>query len=523
MFYICNMLKLVRPEVGKIGRSRLSRACIMLACFGLAFVVLLWVSPDSYLHSMNDRYDSGWFMTCGRAWMLGLRPYVDFSDSKGPVLWLIYGMGYLISRTDYLGVFWISCIFYALTYYVCYLAARVFFTRSTVCFAIAALMSLAWFNPLFFNEVRAEDFCHLPIMIQLYVLCRVFYGKRSVGMRQLFFLSFAIGLCLTFVLLIKFNIATMSLCFVLLLLYGFRRSMRSILVVLSGFVVGAVVVAVPIAALLAGQRCFGAFVHEYFVLTWQTTHMSLSPLKLINMALNGMLRWHPLVVLGVAVAVVGCVFFSLSVKTCRWLSIVCLVSFLGITSLSSWQMHHFSAMSFLYFFLLVALLLGVQNFFTRVRCLVLVVASVVAALVCAVEQNFVSLNHHENLFVFDNDSKREYYFIAHAIDQLENPMLLYWSAADIGFGTLAQALPACRYWAKQSGATKEMMAMQESCVQNQKADFVIIHYREKNTRGSMLQKAGYAPIVCDIEDPQYALYCGPNVKRARLKTSAETY
>ena len=27
--------------------------------------------------------------------MNGLTPYVDFTDSKGPLLWLIYGIGYL--------------------------------------------------------------------------------------------------------------------------------------------------------------------------------------------------------------------------------------------------------------------------------------------------------------------------------------------------------------------------------------------------------------------------------------------
>ena len=46
-------------------------------------------------------------------------PYVDFADSKGPLLWLIYGIGYLISPHDYLGVFLLSiplytCIFYYL-------------------------------------------------------------------------------------------------------------------------------------------------------------------------------------------------------------------------------------------------------------------------------------------------------------------------------------------------------------------------------------------------------------------------
>ena len=44
---------------------------------------------------MYGHNDSAWFFMCGKAVMNGLTPYVDFTDSKGPLLWLIYGIGYL--------------------------------------------------------------------------------------------------------------------------------------------------------------------------------------------------------------------------------------------------------------------------------------------------------------------------------------------------------------------------------------------------------------------------------------------
>ena len=43
-------------------------------------------------------------------------PYLDFADSKGLLLWLIYGIGYLISPTSYIGVFWLSIIAYTITF-----------------------------------------------------------------------------------------------------------------------------------------------------------------------------------------------------------------------------------------------------------------------------------------------------------------------------------------------------------------------------------------------------------------------
>ena len=74
------------------------------------YVILLIISPDSYLHYPFSQLDSACFFTAGKAIMNGMIPYVDFADSKGPLLWLIYGLGYILSNHDYIGVFWLSWI-----------------------------------------------------------------------------------------------------------------------------------------------------------------------------------------------------------------------------------------------------------------------------------------------------------------------------------------------------------------------------------------------------------------------------
>lgn len=77
-----------------------------LVLFLFSFFLLTFLSPDSFLtHLCTMREDSAWFFTAGKAWMEGMTPYIDFADSKGPLLWLIYGIGYLLSPTSYIGVF----------------------------------------------------------------------------------------------------------------------------------------------------------------------------------------------------------------------------------------------------------------------------------------------------------------------------------------------------------------------------------------------------------------------------------
>ena len=105
----------MRPELTRVpGRGDIRIFLLLLA---FATTALFFISLDSYFNDLYRRVDSAWFYMCGKAWMNGLTPYVDFTDSKGPLLWFIYGIGYLISRSNYLGVFWISCLWYAGTYF----------------------------------------------------------------------------------------------------------------------------------------------------------------------------------------------------------------------------------------------------------------------------------------------------------------------------------------------------------------------------------------------------------------------
>ena len=100
------------------------RTALFALCWLAATVLMLLISRDSYLYDIWWRGDTNWFMTCGRAWMEGLTPYADFADSKGPLLWLIYGIGYLLSPHDFTGVMWLSTISYAVVFYYAYSTMR---------------------------------------------------------------------------------------------------------------------------------------------------------------------------------------------------------------------------------------------------------------------------------------------------------------------------------------------------------------------------------------------------------------
>lgn len=156
------------------GRMRVvGRYPLLLTIF--AVVVLLFISKDSYLHDMGNHYDSAWFLTCGRAWVNGLLPYADFSDSKGPLLWAIYAVGYVLNRHSYVGVFWLSCVAWAFTLVAAYKTARLYVCGASACVA-ALVVALFGLFPALHNETRCEDFALSFVSAALYAVCAQLQG-----------------------------------------------------------------------------------------------------------------------------------------------------------------------------------------------------------------------------------------------------------------------------------------------------------------------------------------------------------
>lgn len=74
-------------------------------CLGAAALVLALCSKSSPLYALNDWMDANIFFTMGKSMLSGRVLYRDVFDHKGPVLYLLYGLGWLMDHTGFTGVF----------------------------------------------------------------------------------------------------------------------------------------------------------------------------------------------------------------------------------------------------------------------------------------------------------------------------------------------------------------------------------------------------------------------------------
>lgn len=73
-------------------------------CLGVAALVLTLCSKASPLYVLNDWMDANIFFTMGKSMLSGKVLYRDVFDHKGPVLYLLYGLGWMLDHTGFAGV-----------------------------------------------------------------------------------------------------------------------------------------------------------------------------------------------------------------------------------------------------------------------------------------------------------------------------------------------------------------------------------------------------------------------------------
>ncbi len=494
---------------------------IFIALGGFTLLLLLFISPDSYLYDLHSRMDSAWFFMCGKAWMNGLVPYVDFTDSKGPLLWLLYGIGYLLSPHNYTGVFWITVLFYWGAFCLAFKIAKLFLKDNKSAVLCSVLMGLAYFNPWFHDEIRAEDFAQFFMTLSLYEVLLLsfedYLAPRRI--RQSFLI---LGACFAALVLIKFNIALIQ---ALLIACGFwiawwkHEGIKPVLYVFFGFFFAAL----PFLLYFFIAGNLSAFVQEYFINTFKTvseTVMDSDNLILISFPDPGfpfsyLAEWAEIIyaprtgAMFILLVTSGAIMASFLTKH-RWLPILLSLLFFAVTIRHAFY-YYFTAcapcLEFLFIGLIGKLRPAPKPLIPVVSVLVLGIVSICHIL----SYNF------KVIFFNDNEARQDYYAVSAYLCQVEKPRIVNAFWAETGLGTLAEALPAGRYWSRQVGATESMSAGHKALILSGEPDFIIIYNRTKfETHLGMsidiLQQLGYKEYVRFGEEDSSSLFSKHELK-----------
>ncbi len=418
--------------------------------------------------------------------MEGLTPYVDFADSKGPVLWLIYAVGYIVSPTTYIGIFCQSVVYFTVSFYFVWLTARLFVSRRESLVVLFLMPAMLFFRA-YLIETRAEDFTLPWVFMGLYITCRNLMQPSLVFIRSG---AFWLGFGMMFCMLIKWNVFFM-MGGMALVVTGVSFNHKSVAALVYG-ILGMIVSALPFVVYFVCAGNFMAFINEYFINTYLITDTDTTA-EMFNRFFTNLFanRLETLKTIVLATPFVGTWLFCRRYDISYWL-IFAYVPFYIFLAFKAPFFHYCCTAVPFYLFLLIFLARCCRHIIFKAApcafCTTLATIYIATIVLCGI---------NANLWFKHNGYWPEWNAMQKVMSKKHKPTFMF-SGNDMGQGLLSRAIPGCRYWALQSGATSEMVKERMDAIKSGKLDFIVITQIPSEDFIPFVEKCGYRQCYAQV-------------------------
>ena len=462
------------------GRWVLWGMCILLSTVYL----LIWTT-SSPLYPLNYWVDSNSFFTMGKGMVHGMIPYRDLFEQKGPLLYFLHAIGYLISNTSFLGIFFFEVVFFAVFLFYSHMIISIFIDRKVALIALPIISSGILSLESFSLGDSAEEFFLPMLMISLYHLILYFKHIYPKPMPDLWVLIN--GILAGCVLWIKFSCLGFWFGWIVSLIICMLTNKQYFHVVRISliFLLGMFVVTIPWVVYFGINNSIGDWLNTYFgfnLTVYPNTISFFGILKNMIQSIQQQVLVNPvfslLLMAGLMVFIVTKKFIqNLWQRLCLFLCIFFLA--LGVYA---------SGFGFPYYFLIftpfiVFAVIILFSLFPKVHRRLSTFSPVLAILITILITGAtitISLTSHTNQklsWLGVNKENLVQYKFAAIINQTEGATLLNYGSLDGGFYTVSGIVPNVKYFHKNNVSRREYPIVedeQDRYIREKKVDFVVI-------------------------------------------------
>jgi hypothetical protein len=169
---------------------------VVLFIIAYSVSLLFTVSQMSPLYYTNEWSDVNTYFNLAKAMFNGRPIYAEAFDHKGPVIFFLYGLGYLISQTSFFGMFLIEILAWSVMIYALYKTAKLYISKD-----VAILYAL--FCPYFLIHLMeeggsAEEFILTIQCVSIYLFVRYFKEKEASDHKPIYMFIHMITCTLVF-------------------------------------------------------------------------------------------------------------------------------------------------------------------------------------------------------------------------------------------------------------------------------------------------------------------------------------
>lgn len=460
---------------------------------------LLFSSNMSWLFT---RGDSNVFFLIGKGWMNGLIPYVDLGDSKGPLLWFIYGVGYLIDNTSYLGIYIIEALFDFCTILCFYKTVELFVRNRYLSLLSSAIAVVMLYYYGYHMETVSETFNMPFLMLTMYFAIRCIYFKETCSESLYYRGAFLTGISTAATILIKYNVTVLIGIMLVFILISVAENKKRESVnwwkLFGCYFFGLLLLIIPFIIYFSAKGILGNFFHDYFIeipATIENINQEHIYLNSLNFIYGNYTLMVFLCLLGFTSVYI---FFKDKAVLPKLFPIVFFVLSLSILMRNGIFPHYYEPLFVMLVFPLVYIMQYCEKSKIGSCCMMVVFVSVFLG-------NY-GLYYMKGRTLLKSDKDIDQYMktfneIETILSTKENTTFMFVDGFWGTFGMKSNALPGCKFFMEQAGATANMLECRNKAIESRSSDFVIL-YGNRQESIHKLVKNGYRKVYEGLMDNQ---------------------
>jgi hypothetical protein len=450
-------------------------------CLFFALLFLFIASKSSPLYPINDWTDANTFFTVGKGMMNGKVPYLDLFEQKGPLLYLIYGLGYLISHTTFLGVFIFEVLSFSVFLYFCHRLVALFVGQSYSLIGLPLLTAAVLNMRSFGHGGSAEQFTLPLIAISLYYFVLYFKSlyPQPAPASWLLINGFLAG-C---VLWIKYSFVGLWIGMILSILLSLlvNKNYKEAIKATANFLAGVILATLPWIVYFAWHSAIREWFQAYFIINLTSYPMDLTLRERVMVPIDSLQRHLSLNPAAVSLLILGMIVFITNKKFLKdvfsrlgLLVGAALLTF-GVYGGGRDYVYYFFIFSSLISFGFIVLLHLYAEEYGQIRSTLVIILFLSLSLIGSLGY---TLRFQRNVYMlkWDHAAQIQYRY-ADIINKSDNPTLLNYGFQDSGFFTASGITPNIRFFQKYNieyGRYPLATDEQNRYIEDQTVDFVVI-------------------------------------------------
>lgn len=225
-------------------------------------IILFFCSKMSPFYPIQEWSDVNLYFNIGKAIMNGQSLYTESFDPKGPIIFFIYGLGYLISNDNFLGVFFIQILVWSALGLSAYFCAKLFLNKTI------SLIVAVFFLLIFLSHTSeggsAEEFITAYMAISFYLFIRYFRTpeKHSLSHMYIHGLMWGLAFFTKFPLTAFWIFPLIAIGLILI----FKKEYKNALLNILCFICGGLTIALPLGIYFVSKGILTEAIDTYFFL-----------------------------------------------------------------------------------------------------------------------------------------------------------------------------------------------------------------------------------------------------------------